>query len=184
MSFDAVAFAMGKAGASRDLVSALMGGNGGGGGSGTLETSGWVKSLAGDATVSGNRVTLPSGSSSHKITLSPPNAQFAKGDVVVIAFTVTDNSARLSVLTNDKTNGTLTSKDGYLVNNEPESEFCTYAHCDGLGSDVATYNFSQKFCYSISFAPVSGSGASSRTAHAIIDITGIKYNGETIFGKV
>lgn len=182
--FDAIAFAMGKAGASRDLVSALMGGSGGGGGSGSLEESGWVKTLDGGATVSGNTVDLPSGSSSHKMALSPPNAQFGKGDVVVIAFTVTDNSARLSVLTNNKSNGTLTSKDGYLVNNEPESEFCTYGHCDGLGSDVATYNFSQNTCYSISFTPVSGSGASSRNAHAIIDITGIKYNGEHIFGKV
>lgn len=158
--------------------------NGGGGGGGTLETSGWVKSLDGGATVSGNTVDLPSGSSSHKMTLSPPNAQFEKGDVVVIAFTVTDNSARLNVLTNNKSNGTLTSKDGYLVNNEPESEFCTYGHCDGLGSDVATFNFSQNFSYNINFSPVSSSGASSRNAHAIIEITGIRYNGETIFGKV
>lgn len=176
-AFDPIAKAMGKAGASRDLVSALMGGSGGGGGSGTLEQSGWVKSLSGGATVSGNRVTLPSGSDTHNIQISPPGAKFAIGDEVTIAFTVVENWQRVTISWGGQTTASMTSKTGFVQRRQYND------YCDGTGSDVVTYSYLKAYNNG-SFSPSTSTGSGSADAYATIDITGIKYNGTLIFGKV
>lgn len=178
MGFDAVAFAMGKAGASRNLLSALMGGGSGGGGGVTLETSGWVRKLNGNASVSGNVITLSSGSSSHSVQISPPGASFAVGDEVVIAFTVKDNYKQININTGgNKSNTTMTSATGYTMRTS------TYDYCRETGNDVLTYAFNKAVTY-VSFSPTVIGGGGSADAYATIDITGIKYNGTTIFGRV
>lgn len=175
--FDAVAFAMGKAGMSRDVVSALMGGNGGGGGSGTLEESGWVKKLEGGATVSGNRLTLPSGSTSHNAIIAPPGAKFVVGDEVVIAFTIVDNWQQLNISSGGQSTVSMTDTTG-LVQRSQYNDYCR-----GTGSDVVTYKY-LKNQTQIGFLPVMNGSSGSADAYATIDITGIKYNGTLIFGKV
>ena len=174
--FDAVAFAMGKAGMSCDVVSALMGGNGGGG-SGTLEESGWVKSLGGGATVSGNRLTIPSGDVFHNASIAPPGASFAVGDEVVIAFTVIDNYQRLNINAGGKSTVNMTDTTGY-VKREQYGDYCL-----ATGSDVVTYSYI-KAQNNIEFKPVFNNGGGTANAYATIDITGMKFNGELIFGKV
>lgn len=178
MSFDAVAFAMGKAGASRDLVSALMGGNGGGG-SGTLEESGWVKSLDGGATLKGNTVTLPSGDVSHNMTLAPAGSSFKNGDVVVIAITVSSNYQQLTLNAGSSTYRTMTSATGLFAS--PSSSSGDY--CRSTGDDVLTFTMKRDRS-NFSFAPTLNGASGSADAYATISITGIKYNNELIFGKV
>ena len=177
-AFDPVAFAMGKAGASRDLVSALMGGNGGGG-SGTLESSGWVKSLDGGATVKGNTVTLPSGSTSHSMVLAPAGSTFKNGDVIVIAITVSSNYQQLTLNAGSGTYRTMTSATGLF--SSPSSGSGDY--CRSTGDDVLTFTMKRDRS-DFSFIPTLNGASGSADAYATIDITGIKYTGEIIFGTV
>ena len=178
-AFDPVAFAMGKAGASRDLVSALMGGNGGGGGSGTLEQSGWVKSVDGGATVNGNTVTMPSGNSSHSMNLAPSGSSFKAGDVVVIAITVSSIYQQLTLNAGSSTYRTMASATGLF--SSPSSGSGDY--CRGTGDDVLTFTMKRDRS-NFNFIPTLNGATGSADAYATIDITGIRYNGETIFGKV
>lgn len=150
--------------------------NGGGGGV-TLETSGWVKSLSGGATVSGNRLTLPSGNSSHSARLVPSTKGFAVGDELVIAFTVVDNYQRLNISLGGKTTATMTSKTGFVQ----RAQYNDY--CLGTGSDVVTYQYVKTQGYG-DFIPLLSNASGSADAYATIEFLGIKYNGTTIFGRV
>lgn len=175
-AFDAVAFAMGKAGMSRDVVSALMGGNGGGG-SGTLEESGWVKQIEGSATVSGNRITLSSGNVTHSVRLAPPDASFAVGDELVVALTVVENWQQLNISGMGTSKANMTITTGFVQRS-------TYnEYCRGTGNDVITWTMKKTSNY-FYFSPVTNTSGGSEDAYATIDITGIKYNGTVIFGKV
>lgn len=178
MSFDAVAFAMGKAGMSRDVVSALMGG----GGSGTLEESGWVKELTGNAAVSGNLVDCPTGSSSTRCYIQPPDSihpsrYFVAGDELQLAIKVIEANARCSYTVDDNSRGTSESATGLFIPSKARG------YASQPGTDIVTWTFTgtMKHLY---FYPTSGSGGTGSNVSCKFEVTGLKFNGETIFGKV
>lgn len=178
-AFNPVAFAMGKAGASRDLVSALMGGNGGGGGSGTLESSGWVKELAGTAAVSGNAIDIPAGNVNSAVALANPGGAFVSGDELVIAVTTKSMLKRLNVyLISTPRNASWS-----CVNNLYKQQNYGSIYTISIGSDTITWNFTGNITQ-VSIYPATTTGSTSQNAYATLDITGIKYNGTVIYGTV
>ena len=182
MGFDPVAFAMGKAGLSRDVLSALIGGSGGGGVvPGSLEESGWVNYKYGNITVNGNEVVISTGNKSTSMQMRPPDAKkFVSGDVLQLAITV-KSLTRINFAEDGSTNVTATSKTGLFVHrwSPPNGEM----YCTTTGDDVLTLSFAADSA-SITINAVSSSGSTSTSAHATFDITGIKLNGTVIYGKV
>ena len=180
MSFDPVAYATGNV--ARDLVSALMGGNGGGGVvPGSLEESGWAYYKYGNVTVTGNEVVISTGNKSTTMSMRPPDAQkFVSGDVLQLAITV-KSLTRINFAEDGSTNVTATSKTGLFVHrwSPPNGEM----YCTTTGDDVLTLSFAADSA-SITIKAVSSSGSASTSAHATFDITGIKLNGTVIYGKV
>lgn len=176
-AFDPVAFAMGKAGASRDLVSALMGGNGGGGGSGTLETSGWVKELNGGATVSGNTIDLPKNSLSVSALIAPPDSAFAEGDVLEISVTVNSRSSYIRIDVNNSAATFSGPKTVWKVRSG-----CNVQASATGGPEVLTWTFTGDSSQ-LTFRACNGSGSQySNTGN--LSITGIKFNGTVVYGTV
>lgn len=185
MSFDPVAYALGLAGASRNVVSALIGAAGGGGeASGTLEESGWVKEIGAKSSVSGNVIDLGAGSVQHTVKLAPPESiragrTFESGDVLVIAVKITSVSGALEFKPNSNTVGVLASATGLFSVNGTSAR----GSAAGLGSDVLTLTFSAQ-AMEVRFTPLNASGYSVAEAYATCEITGLSFNGTTIFGKV
>ena len=183
-AFDPVAFAMGKAGASRDLVSALMGGSGGGGGSGTLEESGWVKELVGTAAVSGNNISMPSGASTTRCYVQPteelhPSRWFVDGDELVLAVKVNSTNGRCRISCDDNSKAVGASATGLFTFDVGKAR----GYATQPGTDVLTWTFSGTM-KTFFFQPTNSSGSAVAAADADIDITGMKFNGNIIFGKV
>lgn len=173
MSFDAVAFAMGKAGISRDLVSALMGG----GGSETLESSGWVKELNGDAAVSGNTIDLPKNSLPVSALIAPPDSAFASGDVLEIAVTVNSRSSYIRI----DVGSTAATFSGPKVIWKVRSGCNVQANTTG-GPEVLTWTFTGA-SGQLTFRACNSTGSQYQN-NGNLSIAGIRYNGEIIFGKV
>lgn len=176
-AFDPVAFAMGKAGVSRDLLSALMGG-GGGGVPGDLETSGWATVQA-NAAVNGNNVDIASGSTSSRVTILPPRgtihdtATFEKGDVLRLAIKINAVSHRLQMNYSNAAATHIESKSGLFTGN----------YAAATGSDVLTLSFTNRVQY-LRFEARGSSGGTSSTDTANFDITGLEINGTVIYGKI
>ena len=170
-----------------DIPSILLGlGKGSGGGSGwekTLWSSGWLKSFGSDVEIEGNVVNLKSGSTSHSINIAPPATEnrthrFDEDDVFVIAFTAKDLTSYLSVNVENASNATFVSATGLVPVASNQRRFGTG------GSDVLTITVTTGYCNSLFFTPVTSGGSSSSSASATVEITGMSYNGNLIFGSV
>ena len=182
MMFDAVAFAMGAAGVSRDVVSALMGGSSGGGVPGSLEESGWVLSAVGKAVVTKNIIDMPTGSSATRVNIAPPtdvqaSRRFVAGDELKIAFKLKSVSNRCSVTVDDNSRATATSKTGLFTFNGARGYATT------TGEDVLTWAFTGTMQY-VGVYPAANTGATSSNVSAEVEVTGMAFNGVTLFGKV
>lgn len=178
--FNPLAYALGKKGAPIDLMSSLMGGNGGGGGgSGTLEKSGWVKQLNEGATVSGNTIDIPAGNVNSSVALANPGGAFVSGDELVIAVTTKSMLKRLNVYLVSTPRNASWSCVNNLYSQYNYGSIYTFS----IGSDTITWKFTGNITQ-VSIYPATTTGSTSQTAYASLEITGIKYNGETIFGKV
>lgn len=182
MNFDPVAFVMGKAGVSRNVLSALMAGDGGGGVSGNLETSGWW-TKGGLATVVGNTVNFPAGSTNTDLEIKPPtdidaNRRFHAGDVLELAIKVNEVSKRLYAQPSTNSNATLSIKNNVFV-----VDAGGMAHAESAGSDVLTWTFKGTVQY-LRFSARSQSSSASSVQSANFEITGMKFNGNVIYGKV
>ena len=170
-----------------DILSYVLGkSTGGGGGGKTLQNSGWVKSYDAYAEIDGNVVTLKSGSTTHDLRVAPPSsvrgsARFEPGDVFVIAFTVKEvsgraalNMANASYWTAESATDLMTVSNGNTYTKE-------------TGNDVITFTFSATSGNSsqLDFHPSRASdGSSYANASAVIEVTGMKFNGAIIFGTV
>lgn len=185
MSFDPVAFAMGKDGISRgNVISSLMGGGSGGGGTTTLEESGWIKALGASAEVSGNVVTLKA-ASGHTIDIAPPESvratkRFEPGDTVEISLTVTKNYRRFSGFSDQNKSSTVVSATDYMV---PSGNSAMTGTWGPLGSDTLTFSVVSNSNY-IRFNPVGNDGATSSSAYATFEVTGLRFNGVIVFGTI
>lgn len=174
MGIDILSYALGKAA------------GGGGGGGKTLQSSGWVKSYDAFAEIDGNVVTLKSGSTSHDLRVAPPSlvrgsARFEPGDVFVIAFTVKEVSGRAALNMTNSSNWTAESATALMT----VSGGNTYTK--ETGSDVLTFTFSATSSWTaeLNFHPSKASdGSSYANSSAVIEVTGMKFNGTVIFGKV
>ena len=198
MNFDPVAFALGPQGVAvatqgnsdgggasvaAAVVSSLI--NEGGGGGVTLETSGWVSEINANATVTGNVVDLPTGSTSTSIKIQPPesvnpNRKFAKDDVfkIKIKVTVISGNARLLVgLTS--TQGTLTGETGAFTIDPA----WLYAYATSVCEDELTWTFSRDNDY-VKVNMNTNTGSTSAYTSGTCEIVGMSLNGETIYGKV
>ena len=184
MSFDPVAYAMGAAGANRDLVSALMGaanGGGGGGVPGSLEESGWVLSAVGKAVVTKNIIDMPTGDSSTRVNIAPPtdvqaSRRFVAGDELKMAVKILSVSNRFSITVDDNSRGTATSKNGLFTINKARG------YATETGEDVLTWTFTGTMQY-VGLYP-SGSSGTSSSVSAEVEVTGMAFNGTVLFGKI
>lgn len=169
-----------------DILSYLMGKAAGGGGGTTLQSSGWVKSYDAYAEIDGNFVTLKSGNTYHDLRVAPPSlvrgsAQFEPGDVFVIAFTVKEVSGRACLNMSNASNWTVESATDLMT----VSNGNTYTK--STGSDVLTFTFSAMSGSSpqLNLHPAKGSdGSSYANSSAVIEVTGMSFNGNLIFGSV
>lgn len=184
MNFNPIAFAMGNKGISVDVLSSLMAVDGGGGVPGSLETSGWCV-VNGKATVTGNNANMPAGTTATRIDISPPvnvssgsNHYFYSGDKLEMAIKVTAVSNRCSFGSYDDSKGTAKSKTGLFTFTSNTQGYTTQ-----IGSDVITWEFTGTERY-IRLFPAGNSGGTSSAAYASVEITGIKFNGTVIYGKV
>ena len=180
MSFDPVACAMGRAGAGRDAVSALMGEAGGV--PGTLEESGWIRSTGGNAVVSGSEIRMPEGSAETKVELAPPTAlresgKFIDGDELVMSIVIKSLSSRLRVSCDYGSRASVQSKNDKFTWNAGRG------YTAETGADELTWNFTGNMIY-ISFFPWSSAGAASSEERAELFVRGLAFNGTTIFGRV
>ena len=187
MNFDPVAYAMGKAGAGRDLLSALMGeANGGGGGGVTLETSGWIYSQGTKTTVSGNTVIMAAGSTSHDLVLRVPAAlresqKFVSGDTFILKLNVLEISNRLQIYPSTQWGGTVQRETGVFA---LAYKGATWVHDDNkTGVEKLTWSFTAD-TDNIPIVPTAGTGAASSTVYATIEVIGMSFNGDVIFGEV
>ena len=173
MGIDILSYAMGKAA-------------GGGGGAKTLFSSGWIKSYGSYTECEGNSVEFKTGSSTaHNLFLAPPanvarDGSFPKNSVCKIAVKVNAINPRLNVRSYSTASGnTITSATGLF---EAQSGGRVFAQA--TGSDVLTITLGGAASESLIFEPVNAGGTSDGNASATITITGMAFNGETIFGSV
>ena len=179
MRFDPVAFAMGKAGVTRDIVSALMGG---GGVPGSLEESGWVLSAVGKAVVTKNIIDMPTGNSGTRVSIAPPtdvhpNRRFVSGDELKVAVKILSVSNRCSVTVDSNSHATATSKNGLFTFSGARGYATT------TGEDVLTWAFTGTMQY-VAFYPSDNYGGTSSTVSAEVEVIGMAFNGNILFGKV
>ena len=156
------------------------------GGTKTLQNSGWVQSYEDYVEMDGNTITFKAGSTSHSLYIAPPsvvrgNTRFLPEDVLIIAFTVKELNNRFSMNMANASNWTT----------ESETELMTVstgnAYTKSTGSDILTYTFSAASSYSgnLVLAPKKASdGSTLASASATIEITGMSFNGNLIFGSV
>lgn len=161
---------------------------------GTLESSGWYEiddSATNYAEIDGNTMTLKPGSSYHRIRIRPPasvvpNRYFQQGDKIVVALDVIQDYAKVGINqwgALEYKNGTFTSETGFFVKRSSD-EYELEARCTGTGKDVLTFNLSQGQIRYLQFTPLDSDGTPLIDAYATIVVTGLKYNGTVIFGKV
>lgn len=184
MNFDPVAFAMGKAGLSRNVLSALMAGDGGGGVPGSLAECGWAYNIKSKTTVSGNIVTFPSRDLSGYLAIRPPVAQkWAAGDIFEIAIKVVESYRRTYIYVDSTTNASVQSKTGLFSRLSP-SWSSVITDADETGEDVLTFIYKGNSNF-MKFHPVPINTTERNTySYGTIEITGMKFNGTLIYGKV
>lgn len=185
MSFDPVAYAMGKAGMTRSVLSALMAGDGGGGGvPGSLAECGWAYKIYSKTTVSGNIVTFPSKDLSGYLAIRPPVAKkWVAGDIFEIAIKVTESHQRTYIYVDSTTNASVQSKTGLF---SPLSAGWSSAitDADATGEDVLTFTYKGNSNF-MRFQPVpTNTTERNSDSYGTIEITGMKFNGTVIYGKV
>jgi len=169
-----------------DVVSYLMGNTvgGGGGEEKSLFSSGWIQKYDNVVTVDGNTINLNAGSTSHSLYLAPPanvnkNNRFNQGDVWVVAITVKEVSGRFSMGVNASTSTTVSSAKGLFTADQYGN-----AYTNETGDDVLTFTTTGSYNANYILSPGTSGGSSSSSAKAVVEITGMSFNGTVIFGSV
>ena len=175
MSFDIMSFLMGKAA-----------GGGGGGGAKTLFSSGWIKEFGNYTEVDGNNVNMKTGGTDHGIYISPPSNVrnknlFVAEDVLVIAIEVKSVTGRIGAYLSNSSSGTVTSANNVFTIPNPGTKSTCYATAPG--KDVLTFTASGS-CYLVLNPSKASDGSSGANYTADVEITGMSYNGNLIFGSV
>jgi len=149
-----------------------------------LDTSGWLKSWTKYAEISNNELTLKSGSTDHRVLISPPpnvaaDTFFHAGDVFVLAFAVDSLSSRVSVNMSNASYVSSSSATGLMTTTGNGNTYTTTT-----GNDVLTFTINSNYSDYLTIGAYASDGSSSTSASGKVTVTGMSFNGTVIFGSV